>query len=93
MLPDTNSPTYIDAYSYVKRSKNRQHVVRIISTSRITPSEITEEMKVRFSLVSRVLRELKDQNIVECINEHEKIGKLYQLTDLGLQIYHELESK
>ena len=49
-------------------------------------------MDVRFSLVSRVLRELKDYDIVMCLNENEKTGKLYKLTDLGLQIYNELES-
>ena len=66
--------TYIDAFAYVKRSKNRQKVVRIIAKSRITPSDITETMDVRFSLVSRVLRELKDHDIVMCLNENEKTG-------------------
>ena len=93
MLPDTNSPTYIDAFAYVKRSKNRHHVVRIIAKSRITPSDITETMDVRFSLVSRVLRELKDKGIVKCENEEDKTGKLYRLTETGLQIYNELESR
>ena len=49
-------------------------------------------MDVRFSLVSRVLRELKDHDIGMYLNENEKTGKLYKLTDLGLQIYNELES-
>ena len=85
--------TYIDAFAYVKRSKNRQKVVKIIAKLRITPSEITETMNVRFSLVSRVLRELKDKDIVVCLNENEKTGKLYKLTRLGLLIYYELQYK
>ena len=93
MLPDTNSPTYIDAFAYVKRSKNCQKVVKIIEKSRMTPSEITETMNVRFSLVSRVLRELKDKDIVMCLNENEKTGKLYKLIRLGLLIYYELQYK
>jgi len=93
MLPDTNSPTYIDAFAYVKRSKNRQKAIKIIEKSRMTPSEITETMNVRFSLVSRVLRELKDKDIVMCLNENEKTGKLYKLTRLGLLIYYELQYK
>ena len=59
----------------------------------MTPSEITETMNVRFSLVSRVLRELKDKDIVVCLNENEKTGKLYKLTRLGLLIYYELQYK
>lgn len=93
MLPDTNSPTYIDAFAYVKRSKNRQKVVKIIEKSRMTPSKIIETMNVRFSLVSRVLRELKDKDIVMCLNENEKTGKLYKLIRLGLLIYYELQYK
>ena len=59
----------------------------------MTPSEITETMNVRFSLVSRVLRELKDKDIVMCLNENEKTGKLYKLIRLGLLIYYELQYK
>ena len=60
MLEDTDTSTYIDAFTYVKRSKNRQKVITIIGLSRNkTPSEITEEMDARFSLTSRVLSDLR----------------------------------
>ena len=73
MLPDIDDPTYIDAFTYVKRSKNRQQVIKILATSKNkVPSDITEEMNVRFSLVSRILRDLKNKNIVACINEEDK---------------------
>ena len=91
MLPDTNTSTYIDAFTYVKRSKNRQEVIKIIATSRNkTPSEIREEMDARFSLTSRVLADLREKNIVECMNPEAKTGRVYYLTELGLKIFRDL---
>ena len=49
-------------------------------------------MDVRFSLISRTLAELKDKEIVECINEQEKVGRIYKLTDLGFEIHDELKN-
>ena len=90
MLIDSDQSIYINAFAFVKRSKNRQQIIKIISNNFKTPSEIVEEMDVRFSLISRTLSELKDKNIVECINENDKTGRLYKLTENGLKIYNEL---
>ncbi len=90
MSTDTNNSTYIKALAYVKRTKNRQEIVNIIANTRKTPSEIREIMDVDFSLVSRALRDLRDNDIVICRNPEERIGRLYELTDTGLKIYEEL---
>ena len=91
MLPDTDTSTYIDAFTYVKRSKNRQKVVKIIATTRNkTPSEINKEMNVRFSLTSRVLGDLREKDIVECMNPEDKTGRVYYLTEIGLKIFKDL---
>ena len=91
MLPDTDTSTYIDAFTYVKRSKNRQKVVKIIATTRNkTPSEINKEMNVRFSLTSRVLGDLREKDIVECMNPEDKTGRVYYLTEIGLKILKDL---
>ena len=90
MSTDTNSSTYIKALAYVKRSRNRQQIIKIIATTRKTPSEIREVMDVDFSLVSRVLADLKENNLVMCWNPDDRTGKLHELTELGLQVYEEL---
>ena len=41
-------------------------------------------MNARFSLVSASLADLKSQGIIFCINEDDKTGRLYKLTDLGV---------
>lgn len=87
----TEDLTYLDAYAYVKRSKNREQIVKLIATSIKTPAEITEKMDVRFSLVSAILADLKKEDVVVCLNEKEKKGRLYKLTPTGLAIYEELK--
>ncbi|MBQ2892441.1 MAG: hypothetical protein IJE45_06065 [Bacilli bacterium] len=47
-------------------------------------------MGARFSLTSRVLSDLREKNIVECLDPEAKTGRVYYLTDLGLRIYRDL---
>ena len=74
--------------SYIKRSKNRLKVVYIIGDSFKMPSEIAEEMDLRINQISAILSDLKKENIVVCINEEEKTGRLYQLTPEGKEAYN-----
>ena len=74
--------------SYIKRSKNRLKVVEIIGTTFKMPSEIAEEMDLRINQISAILSDLKKEDIVICINEEEKTGRLYQLTDKGKEAYN-----
>lgn len=92
MKLDSDHPKYIDAFAYVKRSKNRQEVIQVLAKGRKTPNDIVEKMDARFSLISRTLTELKEKDIVVCINEEQRVGRLYKLTDIGMQIAEELEN-
>ena len=78
----------IKTISYIKRSKNRLKVVYIIGDSFKMPSEIAEEMNLRINQISAILSDLKKENIVGCINEQEKTGRLYQLTPEGKEAYN-----
>ena len=91
MKKDYDKKEFIRALSYVKRSSNRRDVVNIINKSLLMPSEIAKTMNLRVNQISAVLSDLKKENIVICINEHEKIGRLYELTPLGLEIYYYLK--
>ena len=93
MSDENVTQTYINALAYVKRSKNRQEILKIIASTRKTPSDITKIMDARFSLISAILTDLKNHNIVVCLNEEDKTGRLYVLTDLGLEILNELDQQ
>ena len=45
-----------------------------------------KESGIKIGHVSDVLRKLKTKNLVECINEEVRKGRLYQLTEKGLEV-------
>ena len=57
------------------------------------PSEIGREMKLTSSQVSNALKDLKDQKLVECLNEDASKGRLYANTELGLEVLKRLKNK
>ena len=50
------------------------------------PTQIAKDAGIRSNHISKVLRELKEVGVAECINEEARKGRLYRLTDLGEEI-------
>lgn len=73
----------IHAISLIKSSEYRYKVLKAINNEILTPSEIAKKVGLRLNHVSMVLTGLKDSNLVKCLNEDAKKGRLYQLTELG----------
>ena len=51
-----------------------------------TPSNIAKEIDLRTNHVSNVLKELKEKELVVCLNEDARKGRLYKNTELGIKI-------
>lgn len=47
------------------------------------PSQIAKKVDLRINQVSTLLKGLKEKELVECINEEEKMGRFYKLTEKG----------
>ena len=77
----------IEGISYIKSSKNRLKIIKVLNNGFKIPSEISSETNIRLNHVSKLLSELKENNIVECLNEKDKKGRLYCLTNYGLNLY------
>ncbi len=73
----------IKAFSLLKSSEYRLKIVKAIGSETLMPSEIAEKTNIRLNHVSTVLKELKNSGIVKCLNEEERKGRLYELTELG----------
>lgn len=71
---------------FVKISKYRIETLKAIGNSYKMPSEIARETDFKTSQVSSALLDLKKRNLVVCINEEAKKGRLYKCSDLGLKI-------
>lgn len=71
---------------WIKLSKHRKKIVKDISYSLKIPTEISKSTDLSKSEVSRTLKDLKDKNIVVCLNEESHRGRVYSLTDEGKEI-------
>lgn len=76
---------------YVMASNYRKNIIKSIGNDIKIPSVIAEEIGLRTNHVSNVLNDLKSKNIVVCLNEEARKGRLYKNTDLGLTILKYIE--
>lgn len=81
----------IAGVSYLKSSKYRTNIVILLHDSIMTPAEIQQKLEIRLNHVSLHLRELKEKDIVVCLNEDAKKGRLYQLSELGNELYQHIK--
>lgn len=72
--------------AYVLSSTYRLKVVKVLHENMSFPAKIANNAGIRLNHISKVLKDLKDNNIVECINPEVRKGRLYRLTDKGEKI-------
>lgn len=82
-----------DIYGKVVASEYRQRVLHSICNHPKTPTQISEEIEKHQSHVSKTLSELKQLNLVICLNQNAKKGRLYELTEQGEKIHSRLEQE
>ena len=75
---------------YVKISPYRTMTLKSIGDELKMPSEIANELNVKTSQVSAALSDLKKKELVICVNEEVRKGRLYKCTDSGKEIIKKL---
>lgn len=81
----------IDKQKYIENSSYRVKVLKTIGEDIKIPTEIASDSGILRSHISNVLRQLKDENLVECLNPDARKGRLYRLTDEGSEILEEIK--
>ena len=79
--------------SYVQISKYREKVMKSLDGDVKMPTAIAKDSGIRTNHISKVLSELKSKEIVECINEEARKGRLYRLTDTGKDVLETIKEK
>ena len=77
--------------AYILRGKNRREIYQALLGNSRTLSEISVKTGIPISNVSRVINQLKQKAFVENVTPLQKIGALYNLTDLALEFKPEFE--
>ncbi|MEE0938538.1 MarR family transcriptional regulator [Methanobrevibacter sp.] len=71
---------------YIKVSPYRTKTLQSLGNDLKMPSEIANDINIKTSQVSAALSDLKKHNLVICINEEVRKGRLYKCTELGLEL-------
>ena len=61
-------------------------VMRSLDGNVKIPSEIAKDAEIFQNHISNTLRQLKEHELVECINPEVRRGRLYRLTDKGEEV-------
>ena len=69
--------------SYVEISQYRKKVMKSLEGNVKIPTAIARDSGIRTNHISKVLGELKEHEIVECINPEVRKGRLYRHTEKG----------
>ena len=71
---------------YVKASKYRKLILKLLHNEILTPKEIAERLNTTLAYVSKILRELEQKGLVKCLNPDAVKGRVYTLTEKGKEI-------
>ena len=77
--------------SYVQILQYRTKVMKALEGEVKIPSNIARDSGIRTNHISKVLGELKNHELVECINPEVRKGRLYRLTETGEEVVKNLE--
>ena len=91
MPQKVNEEKIWELIGFIKVSPTRYKTLKTLKTDFLMPSEIAKSTGLRTTQVSNALSDLKEKDLVVCMNESAKKGRIYQNTELGLAILERLE--
>jgi predicted transcriptional regulator len=80
-----------DKVKYVNNSSYRVKVLKSLGDDVKMPKEIADDSGILPNHISNVLRQLKEKDIVECINPEVRKGRLYRLSEEGLDVLENIK--
>ena len=76
---------------YIKASNYRKKIIKLLQDKKLTPIELSKETNIPLSHISNTLAELLEKDLVVCLTPKLKKGRLYELTNKGVNILKNLE--
>ena len=80
-----------DLIGYIKVSQTRYLTLKTLKENFMMPSEIADTTKIQINQISKTLNGLKQRDLVICLNENTRKGRLYKATPLGTSIVNILD--
>jgi predicted transcriptional regulator len=92
MADKKNSMEYDEIVKYVNNSSYRVNVMKDLSDGEVKmPKDIAKDCNILPNHISNVLTQLREKELLECINPEYKKGRLYRLTDDGKNMIKDIK--
>lgn len=78
---------------FIKVSPIRYQTLLTLRNGYLMPSEIAKSTNYRTTQISNALKDLKEKDLVVCMNEKARKGRLYQNTELGFKVIELIEKR
>ena len=82
--------TMYDLISFVVRGKIRKKVLSNLIEPK-TPTQLSHIIKTHRSTTSRSILALEKKGLIKCITPGQKMGRYYQITNLGKKILEKIK--
>ncbi|MFH1256985.1 MAG: winged helix-turn-helix domain-containing protein [Candidatus Diapherotrites archaeon] len=74
----------------LKRSKTKIDILKRLASKPMTPTELSKELKLHQSSISRSIKQLEQQKLVECLTPKQYNYRHYQATEKGKKILKQI---
>ncbi|MGA2918233.1 MarR family transcriptional regulator [Methanoregula sp.] len=81
-----------DLVSFVGRGKTRRLVLKALNKPN-SPTDLAKQLGMDRSTISRVMIELTEKGLVECLTPDEHTGRYYRITETGKKVVAIIEGK
>jgi predicted transcriptional regulator len=68
---------------YILASTYRRKIILALKDRPLTPKQLSQICGIRIGHISNILKGLKEQNLVKCLNPSARKGRLYAITEEG----------
>lgn len=75
---------------FVKASYIREGILKQLRKKPSTPKDLTVSLGIHFPQVSNNLKEMCEKGLVQCLTENRKKGKVYSITEKGIEVIENL---
>jgi DNA-binding MarR family transcriptional regulator len=81
-----------DLVSFVGRGKTRTLVLKALHKPN-SPTNLAKQLDMDRSTISKVMIELTEKGLVECLTPNEHTGRYYRITETGKKVNAIIEGK
>ncbi len=79
-----------DKISYVIASKIRFGILTSLNKKIMTPMQLSKELSIPISLVSRTLKDLMENKLIVCLTPKRRKSKMYEISSYGREVLNKI---